>query len=200
MTHVSLGELKSAYRDRAARRSSGGLNIPTPIPSAMSAVRRYHIEGREEASAYLRRSFEQSPYWGPGGRTQARSWARSIVEAFGAYCDLAEADNRAALAGGVTSEIPLGSDSVRASCDVVLLDEQGYVGRYPLWDVPIPAQDEAATLAAPIAAAMGEGLGLDRVAAVEIWHLRSSTQFVIPRDDALRRLPLVRQIVADYVS
>ena len=81
-----------------------------------------------------------------------------------------------------------------------MLDDEGYVGRHLLWDIPVPTPDETALLAAPIVVAMQAELGADRVVGVEIWHLRSRAEFFVTAVDALTRLGEVERIVAQYVG
>lgn len=86
------------------------------------------------------------------------------------------------------------------SLDVVLLDPNGYVGRYLLWDTPPLTQQDAEVLAAPVVLALRQELGADRVAGVEVWHLRSGTQIFVDTQAALGRVAEVERIVAAYTA
>jgi hypothetical protein len=202
MTRITLGELKKATRDRALRRPPPGESrpIPTPMPSAASAVRRFHREGADAAVRRLNRAFDGSDYWGPNGPAQARGWANSIRTCFQTYIDLASADDRPSLNTSINLDVSLGTDSVGVSVDVVLLDPNGYVGRYLLWDTPPLTQQDAEVLAAPVVLALQQELGADRVAGVEVWHLRSGSQIFVDMQAALGRVTEVERIVAAYTN
>jgi hypothetical protein len=201
MTRITLSELKNAARDRTSRRAIGTrVAIPTPMPVAMSAVRRFHSVGAEAARDYLTRSFAGSAYWGAGGRQQARAWAEAIVSSFDTYIRLASEDNRAAFREGVAADVEVGRHSVGIAVDVILLDPGGYVARHVLWDVPELTQDNAELLSAPICSALQGELGEDRVVGAEVWHLRSATRWFVDANTAVARLPEVATIVQDYLS
>jgi hypothetical protein len=166
----------------------------------MSAVRRLHREGPEEARSYLTQAFARSPYWGPTGRAQAKSWAEAIVDAFDTYMTLATDDQRTVLPAGVASDVQVGNHTVGVNVDVVLLDPSGYVARHILWDVPPLTALDAELQAAPIVAALQAELGHDRVVGVEIWHLRSAERRFVQSDHAIARLPEVEEIVARFLA
>jgi len=167
---------------------------------ASSAIRRFHREDPQVAREYLVETFRRSPYWGASGPAQARGWAASIVESFDAYVELANGDTRRALGSTVTAEAVLGEHSVGVSLDVVLLDDEGYVARHVLWDVPELTDGDARLQAAPIVLALQAELGDDRVAGVEVWHLRSRKRVFVSRDEALGELDRVRSIVERYLQ
>jgi hypothetical protein len=100
----------------------------------------------------------------------------------------------------VTTDVDVGEHTIGVSLDVILLDPNGYVGRYLLWDTPTLNQDDAELLAAPIVLALQRELGDDRVAGVEIWHLRSRRQTLVHAAAALARVGEVATIVDDYTS
>lgn len=202
MTRVTLGELKNAARDRSRRRPAPGVEQPfsTPMPTAASAVRRLHRDGAEAAVAQLNAAFDRSSHWGPGGPSRARSWANSIRECFQSYAELVTGDSRPTLGMPVTTDVDVGEHTIGVSLDVILLDPNGYVGRYLLWDTPTLNQDDAELLAAPIVLALQRELGDDRVAGVEIWHLRSRRQTLVHAAAALARVGEVATIVDDYTS
>lgn len=199
MTRVTLGEFKKAARDRSLRRSSSGGGVPTPMPVASSAVRRLHREGPEIAVAELNRKFDRSPYWGRGP-AQARGWADVVRACFQTYVELASEDARPTIDVPVNVDVPTGDNTVGVSLDVVLLDPEGYVGRYLLWDAVQLTQDSAELLAAVVVRALQLELGDDRVAGAEIWHLRSAEQIFVDAPTALGRLHDIQVIVDGYVS
>lgn len=202
MTRITLGELKNAARDRSLRRAAPGTgaSFPTPMPTAASAVRRFHRDGAAAATAQLNRSFDRSGHWGPTGPAQARGWANSIRTSFHTYVDLASRDSRATLGMPVTADVQIGANTIGVSLDVVLLDPHGYVGRYLLWDTPELTQQDAEILAGPIVRALQQELGADRVAGVEIWHLRSGRQVAVDTATALARVAEIEAVVDDYTS
>jgi hypothetical protein len=53
--------------------------------------------------------------------------------------------------------------------------------------VPIPSEEEAATMAAPIIEALEAAVGEDRAHSVEFWHLRSGKVFVMGKAMAQAR-------------
>jgi hypothetical protein len=200
MTRITVGELKKAARNPDHRKGTGGSPPVTPIPVAAAAVRRYHRVGTNAAYQYITTTFEQSSYWGPSGRPQARTWAANIVECFDSYAELAGQDERAVFQSGIATDVAVGANAVGVTVDVILIDEGGYVGRHLLWDSPELTQDDAEILAAPIAAALEAELGAGRVVGIEVWQLRSREQILVTADVALARLPEVAEIVARYVS
>lgn len=202
MTRITLGELKNATRNRALRRPQPGDSrpIPTPMPTAASAVRRLHRESADVAAHRLNRAFESSDYWGPNGPAPARGWANSIRTCFQTYIDLASGDGRPTLNTSINLDVFVGTDSVGVSIDVVLLDPRGYVGRHLLWDTPPLTQQDAEVLAAPVVLALQQELGADRVVGVEVWHLRSGTQIFVDSQTALGRVAEVEQIVGAYTN
>ncbi len=202
MTRVTLAELKSASRDVSKRRSPPGTTtgFPTPMPTAASGVRRLHREGSTRATVVLNQAFDRSQHWGPNGPPQAKGWANSIRESFDTYVEMSGDDSRPVLGYTIDRNVQVGTHEVGVKIDVILLDDLGYVGRYLLWDIPVPSADEAALLAAPIVVALEEELGEGRVAGVEVWHLRTETPFYVSSDDALSRLGEAAAIVARYVE
>lgn len=202
MTRITLSELKNAARDPARRRdpSGSGPAYPTPMPTAASAVRRFHREGAVAAKAALNRTFDRSSHWGPTGPASAVGWANSIRSCFDTYVRLASRDPRPVLSAPVTADVLVGSNSVGVSIDVVLLDATGYVGRHVLWDSPPLTLGNAEMIAGPIVRALQQELGDDRAAGAEVWHLRSGAQLIVDRDTAIRRLGEAAAIVAVYLS
>ena len=203
MTRITLGELKKAARNPAERRapaSSSSRPIPTPYPMASSAVRQYHRHGVEVAMRYLERVIGSSDYWGPGGRAGAQSWAGAVIDAFENYVVMADGDEREFVDTTVRADVGVGDHAVGITLDVVLLDPRGYIGRLPLWDKPLPDEAEAEVLAAPLVAGLQHHLGEDRIPGVEIWHLRSQTELFVESDNAIARMPQVRDIVGRYLS
>lgn len=202
MTRVTLAELKRAKRDGSVRRAPPGTGnqFPTPMPTAASAVRRFHRVGAAPALAAINQAFDQSTYWGPKGPAQARGWAEAIRACFQTYVDLASPDGRPTLGSPVSGDVDLGTNQVGVALDVVLLDPRGYVGRYLLWDRPALIQDDAEILAAAVVALLEDELGIGRVAGAEVWHLRSGEQLFVDAATALARLREVRAVVSAYVS
>lgn len=201
MSHISLSQLKRAARDRSLRREGErGPEWPTPIPTATSAVRRFHQDGGGAALRQLNQAFDRSEYWGPAGRPQARGWAESIRRCFQRYVDLASGDRRVVVQSPMTSNVQVGGDTVGASLDVVVRDAAGYVGRVLLWDTPPLTQEDAEILASVVVAALEQEFGRGQSAGAEIWHLRSGVQVFVDAATAARRQREVRAIVRSYVS
>lgn len=200
MTRITLSELKGAIRSPGSRRAPQVGGIPTPMPSAMSAVRRFHGEGAAAAVGYLNQTFSRSSYWGPGGRPQATAWANAVMRSFDNYVALASADDRPVLPGGVACDVQVGTHTIGVSVDVVLLDAAGYVARHVLWDVPELSQDDAELQAAPIVVGLEAELGPGRVVGVEVWHLRSGSTFFVAAGAAIARLAEVEQIVEAFLA
>lgn len=144
------------------------------MPVANTAVRIYHRNSPEAARQYLNSAFDTSTYWGPTGRASARGWANSIRTYFDNYMNLAERDDRGALAMTVTSDVQFGDHAIGVKLDVVLLDEDGYVARIPLWEKDPLDQSVMETLSGPIVEALAIELGATRAVGVDFWHLRSS--------------------------
>ena len=94
----------------------------------------------------------------------------------------------------------IGRNTIGVSLDVVLLDPDGYVGRYLLWDKPELSQNDAEILAAPVVGALQQELGADRVVGAEIWHLRSDRRIFVDTGTALARLGEINTIVDTYSS
>lgn len=202
MTRITLSEFKKAARDRSLRRlpTGTGSSFPTPMPIAASAVRQLHRAGAPSANAQLDAAFNRSTHWGASGPAHARGWATSIRSSFQTYVTLASADARPALAAPVSADVQIGTNTVGVSLDVVLLDPAGYVGRYLLWDKGELTQDNAELLAAPLVQMLQQELGEDRVAGIEIWHLRTGTQSYVDAPTALGRLHEVGSIIDNYLS
>jgi hypothetical protein len=204
MTRVTLSELKSASRDRTKRRTPpapGAPPIVTPMPTAQSAIRRHHVQGAERAIAVLNETFDRSSYWGPRStHAPAKGWANAIRDSFQIYVDLAGTDSRPSMTIQVKRDVELGEHSVGVAPDVVLIDDDGYVGRLVLWDKEETSQDEAEFLAAPIVRALEDELGAGRTLGVEVWHLRSRQQFYVTAEEALERLREVQAVLHRYIS
>jgi hypothetical protein len=202
LSRLTLGEYKRALRDPAARRatSSGSSAFPTPLRIGASAVRRLHRDGVSASRAYLNQALTGSSYWGPSGRPHSQGWANAIRDCFETYIELAAGDHRPSLDSAVASDVVIGLHVVGVTVDVVLLDPVGYVARYVLWDVRVPTRDESEMLAAPIVAALGQELGADRIAAAEIWHLRTAAVRRIESAAALARLADTQRVVAAYLA
>lgn len=203
MTRVTLSEFKVATRDRSARRTAADpRNRPpvTPMPQAQAAIRRFHQFGEARATSVLHQTFERSPYWGPTGNPSARGWANSIKGCFATYVRMASADVRPYVTTPMRRDVELGPHAIGVAPDAVLIDPLGYVARLVLWDTPETSQDEASLLAAPIVAALEAELGAGRTVGVEVWHLRSGSQFFVPAADALARLPDAASILNAYMD
>lgn len=199
---VTLGQFKLAARDPGLRRSGllGSQPRPTPFPMAAAAIRRLHRDNPVDPVGDLEATINRSDYWGPSGSSQAQGWAQNVIDHFERYVELNRSDGRPVMPASVSTDIAVGSNEIGVTIDVVVLDPHGYVPRWPLWDKPLPDRGEACILAAPLAAALEEEAGRGRTTAVEIWHLRSGTQFVIPASDALGALQRAERIVQDFVS
>lgn len=138
------------------------------------------------AVATLDRSFSRSDYWGPAGTPQAIGWADAIRRCFNTYVDLASSDGRRAFMTGYTADLDYGANELGVYVDVVLLDPRGYAARTVLWGSDQPDATQATLMASPIVEALGNDLGGDRVAEVEVWHLRSGTVLRVDANQALR--------------
>lgn len=68
--------------------------------------------------------------------------------------------------------------------DVLLLDPAGYVPRLVLWDTNDLTPELAILYAAPLLLAAEDELGEGRVAHIEVFHVRSATQMIVPAGDA----------------
>jgi hypothetical protein len=200
MTRLTLGLFKNAARNPSARARDTGDGFPTPMSTANAAVRLHHQRGVAAAHIYLNGSFDRSGYWGPSGPPQARSWANNIRECFQTYQEMAGEDRRPTLGMPIKTDIQFGANSVGITVDVVLMDSEGYVGRYPLWDVPSLTRDDAELLACPIALGMGQELGRDRIVGVDLWHLRDAETIFVPAASAIARANDVAEILARYLS
>lgn len=175
MTRLTYGVYRKGLRDPTFTLSStvDSSPFPTPMTIAAAAVARYHRDGAREAMDSLRQTFAQSSYWGASGSPQARGWASAIVTGFGRYVDLAGDDGRDAFALDLKRDIALGAHIVGVHIDVVLLDDDGYVGRIALWDRTPLTSALAVQYAVPAFLALEAELGEGRVVGVQVWHLRS---------------------------
>lgn len=201
MIRIRLSELKAAARNPGLRRSlETPRNFPTPYGQLNSAIRRFHREGTDSARAYLAESFLRSPYWGPGGTAQARSWAKLTLELFDNYVDLAEGDERPSLGEGIGSDVIIGEYTIGVKIDVVMLDSLGYVGRYNSWDSDPLGESAARLIATPIGMALENELGLGRTLGVEVWHLRTKSRFYFDEQTDLRDFGLVEGVIRAYLE
>lgn len=200
MTRLSFGIYRRGLREPGFTLSStaGSPSFPTPMAIAAAAVARYHREGHAKALRRLRRSFTDSSYWGPSGSAQAQGWASAIVTGFERYVHLAERDGRDAFAVDLKRDVTVGMHTVGVHIDVVLLDDDGYVGRIALWDKAAVTSELAVQYAVPARRALDQELGEGRVAGVQVWHLRTGERHFASSDacnaEAARVTRLVTQI------
>jgi len=187
---LRFSEARTAVRNPDARRRPADDNqgFPTPFPMASKAIRVLHQSGSVAARDYLESTIESSTYWGSESENKgARSWAGTIKKCMETYIEFSDTDIRPALGAPVSSTIEIAEFQLAMTIDVVLLDEGGYTARLPLWDKNLITEDIAAILATPMVLALERELGVERVTAVEIWHLRSRSTFAISRSGALAR-------------
>lgn len=170
------------------------------MPVAASAVRRFHQDGAESALTYLNQTFDRSQHWGPNGRAQARGWADAIRRSFDSYVDRASTDRRPVLGATIAADVPIGGHVVGVTIDVVLLDDDGYVGRYLLWDTPELTENLGELLSATIVLALGSELGAERISAVEVWQLRDEVNLLVSAPRALARLGDVEAILGAFLG
>jgi hypothetical protein len=198
MTRVTFGIYRAGVRDTGVTLgTAAGAGPPvTPFPTAWAAVARYHRDGWTSAWQQLDDTYRRSPYWGSGGLPPARGWANAMRACFRTYHRLAGSDNRPAFVTGIDRGVNVGNDELRLHVDVILLDSRGYVPRILLWDLNDLTRARATLYAAPVWSALEEELGAGRVPEVEVWHLRTATQFLVSATDAEAALPDVARVVS----
>lgn len=200
MTRVTLGGFKASLKDPARRAGAHADPPPSPMTMANTAVRRFHRDGEFAARQYLTRTIQRSPYWGPAGPANARTWAASILDYFDNYVAMATSDSRRWLPMTVSSETRFGPHTVGVRLDVVLLDGQGYVARIPLWEKDPLHADVMTTLACPILMAVGDELGMAKAVGVDFWHLRTRAPTHVPARAALGQRGAVVGVINRYLG
>ena len=69
-------------------------------------------------------------------------------------------------------------EQINVYIDALVYRGAQHTARVVLWDVPVPTEEEAATMAAPVMQALEAAVGEDRAYSIEFWHLRSGKVFV----------------------
>lgn len=181
---VSFGIFRRAVREPTFRNEPGGSPPITPISTFRKAVRVYHREGVDRALASPTLT---SPHWRLPGR--GRTLANNYRDCLQRYIALDALDARTFVDAGITETVVLGNDEVNVVLDVILLNRTGHVGRVLLWDTSILDRRLAQITAAPALLALQQLVGESRAQTIEIWHLRSGTQFEFTAHEALAELP-----------
>lgn len=196
MTRITFGAYRAGVRNTGLTLATYGTTFvpPTPFPSASAAVVRFHRDGPEAATRELDRSLRSSSYWGAPGSPQ-EGWANAIRESFEVYRAMASEDDRPAFVTGLNADLSFPPDELGVHVDVVLLDSAGYVPRLVLWDASDLSGDRAILYAAPAWMAAEQELGPERVPSVEVWHLRSRTQFDVSSAEAEAAMVDARRVV-----
>lgn len=197
MTRLTFGLYRKGVRQPGYTLSAAATEpgYPTPMPTAIAAISRYHRQGASASLAHIRASYNSSSYWGPSGSPQAFGWANAMIAAFERYVTLAEHDPRPAFATALDRAVVFGAHEVAVHVDVVLLDEDGYVARIVAWDSSPIGAGEATLYATPVLLAVEEELGEGRVVGVEVWHLRSGSQFFITAEQCNAAIGAVERVV-----
>lgn len=104
------------------------------------------------------------------------------------------------LGATIAADVPIGGHVVGVTIDVVLLDDDGYVGRYLLWDTPELTENLGELLSATIVLALGSELGAERISAVEVWQLRDEVNLLVSAPRALARLGDVEAILGAFLG
>jgi hypothetical protein len=182
---VSFGVFRRAVRDRGYRTVIGGPRGPvpvTPIATFRKAICNFHQLGADAARAGVSLT---SDYW----RTNARgkTLARNYADSLDRYFALDAADGRASYDAGVRQAVNIAGETLNVYIDALVYHGAQHTARVVLWDVPIPSEEEAATMAAPIIEALEAAVGEDRTHSVEFWHLRSGKVFVMGKAMAQAR-------------
>ena len=192
---VSAYDLREAMFNPSHRVPPPGVKRPmtSTTSSLRRAVRAYHESGEAAARAALRESL--SNYFSrPGRPTTQAGLARQALDI---YIRLAGADPRDAFVPHGRVDAPVGTDSVAADVDVVLLDPNGYVGRLLLFG-PTPAPltaPQLEVLAYGPVVALTEEFDADRVLGVDVWEVRRERIVHVPTVRALGQLDTVRALI-----
>jgi len=194
---VTFGQYRSGIKDPTSVTAGfPAHDFPSPWAIAAKSVRTFHVEGETQARQGLERGF--SGYW--SSTAQARGWAAAIKQCFENYARMSAPDVRSVFTVGFKGVLDIGNDQLSLYVDVLLLNATGYVGRVVLWDDFSYTRSHASLLATPVAAALGNELGEERIAGVEIWHLRTGTQHWIAADEALARRAEMNNLIASFVE
>lgn len=193
---VSAYDLREAMFNPAHRLPPPGVKRPpmiSPTGSLRRAVRVFHDSGETAARAALRESL--SNYFSqPGRPTTQAGLARQALDI---YIRLADADPRDAFVPHGRVDATLGTDTVAADVDVVLLDPDGYVGRVLLFGpTPQPLTETQLEIVAyaPVVA-LTEEFDDDRVLGVDVWEIRRERIAHVPVGRALAQRETVRQLI-----
>lgn len=182
---VSFGLFRRAVRDPGYRVAPGGPKGPvpvTPIATFRKAVCTFHQLGADAARSGISL---KADYWRKNarGKTVARIYGESLER----YFALDATDGRASYDAGVRQAVPIGGETLNVYIDALVYRGARHTARIVLWDVPIPSEEEAATMAAPLMQALETAVGKDRAHSVEFWHLRSGKVFTIRKAMAQAR-------------
>lgn len=184
---VSFGIFRRAVRDRGYRTVPGGPKGPppvTPIGTFRKAICNFHNQGADAARGGVSL---KADYWRKDarGKTLARNYGESLER----YIKLDAADGRGSYDVGVKQTVVVGGEPLSVYIDALVYRGAQHTARVALWDVPIPTETEAATMAAPIIEALATAVGDDRAHSVEFWHLRSGKVFAIDKAMARAQAP-----------
>lgn len=186
MTRISFGEYRSGVRQPSFRAVPGraGPSYPTTTPFQWGAIARHHGQSPQAAREYLVERIRTSPYWGPGGTPQHQGQAETTLRSYDNYASMTSNDERPVIATGLTRDLEIPPNVLGVRTDVLLLDPAGYVPRLVLWDTNDLTPELAILYAAPLLLAAEDELGEGRVAHIEVFHVRSATQMIVPAGDA----------------
>ncbi|MGO9762688.1 MAG: hypothetical protein ACLP1Q_15645 [Solirubrobacteraceae bacterium] len=167
---VSFGLFRLAVRDLSYRpKPPGQSSAPvTPIMTFRKAICTYHDEGQQAALDGISLT---SDYWttNPRGKTLADNYYTS----FGRYVALDALDPRQTYDTGVRCDLKIAGEVLKLYVDALVYDTQGHTARIALWDVPLPSEQQASVMAAPVAQMLLDAVGEERARSVALWHLRS---------------------------
>jgi hypothetical protein len=184
---VSFGLFRLAVRDKSYRAAPDGPSGPppiTPITTFRKAICNFHHSGRDAARGGISLTAD---YWrnDARGKTLARNYGLSLER----YFSLDAADGRASYDAGVREAVTIASEMLGVYIDALVYHGTQHTARIALWDVPVPTDDEAATMAAPVMEVLKAAVGEDRAHSVELWHLRTGKIFTIDKAAAQAKAP-----------
>lgn len=174
---ISFGLFRRAVRDPNYRTTRGAPNGPVPVtPNSTfrKAICNYHDIDADAARSGISLTAD---YWrnNARGKTLARNYRDSLER----YFALDAADGRASYDAGVKQAVTIDGQQMNVYIDALVYRGAQHTARVVLWDVPMPTEEEAATMAAPVMKALEAAVGEDRAFSIEFWHLRSGKVFVI---------------------
>jgi hypothetical protein len=171
---------------QAIRNPSYSIGPAVPAPNTVGtlrkAVRTYHQRGVAAAEAALREGL--SGYFSrPGAPSTKADVARDL---FARYLDYDLDDGRPAFDTDIEPVVSFAGNDVKFRIDVGLLGEHGYVGRVILWDTTPCSERQAAMIACGCAIGFERAMGSGRIDDIQVWHLRTEKQYVVPYREAVR--------------